>query len=199
MRQHSLRLSRQRVMRSTRIIPARAGFTPPPSPSAAPTRDHPRSRGVYDHVEETADAARGSSPLARGLRPAGQLLQHERRIIPARAGFTPARRSPPWPETGSSPLARGLQGIRVDQANAFGIIPARAGFTVRGGRIGCPSGDHPRSRGVYAFPMTVCVEVTGSSPLARGLPGALDLELHGRRIIPARAGFTRRSSGKATR
>ena len=29
------------------IIPARAGFTPQRTPQGSPTRDHPRSRGVY--------------------------------------------------------------------------------------------------------------------------------------------------------
>ena len=51
---------------------------------------------------------------------------------------------------GSSPLARGLQPNRATTFFYFRIIPARAGFT----RQGLPgflwSGDHPRSRGVYA-------------------------------------------------
>ena len=54
-----------------------------------------------------------------------------------------------------------------------GIIPARAGFTTG-----------TRSR---------CRRRCGSSPLARGLPPAKTAENMPRRIIPARAGFTRRS------
>ena len=50
--------------------------------------------------------------------------------------------------------------------------------------------DHPRSRGVYRNPKMYFYFITGSSPLARGLPdrqcGAISIV----RIIPARAGFT---------
>ena len=50
------------------IIPARAGFTESSRPLSAPSEDHPRSRGVYGAWRFTAEQARGSSPLARGLR-----------------------------------------------------------------------------------------------------------------------------------
>ena len=70
------------------IIPARAGFTPIPTPHKSNSKDHPRSRGVYTAATQIAAPSSGSSPLARGL------LQSERHtqliigIIPARAGFT---------------------------------------------------------------------------------------------------------------
>ena len=71
---------------------------------------------------------------------------------------------------GSSPLARGLLADLRESCQR----------TV----------DHPRSRGVYATAPAVLALVTGSSPLARGLP----LPVHGEKllpgIIPARAGFT---------
>ena len=50
------------------IIPARAGFTPPPRP--------------------TSPDSTGSSPLARGLRGYGRERLVVEGIIPARAGFT---------------------------------------------------------------------------------------------------------------
>ena len=51
----------------TRIIPARAGFTPcKPAPGHDDT-DHPRSRGVYARSPVRRLRERGSSPLARGL------------------------------------------------------------------------------------------------------------------------------------
>ena len=73
------------------IIPARAGFTDPTS--AAPSRwtDHPRSRGVYTPESQPVTAKDGSSPLARGLRPACTAPHSRVRIIPARAGFTQVR------------------------------------------------------------------------------------------------------------
>ena len=50
------------------IIPARAGFTRPRFSESARSRDHPRSRGVYNSCEITLRIVLGSSPLARGLR-----------------------------------------------------------------------------------------------------------------------------------
>ena len=52
--------------------------------------DHPRSRGVYVRDWARRRAAAGSSPLARGLRPAGGCAISDQGIIPARAGFTVA-------------------------------------------------------------------------------------------------------------
>ena len=49
------------------IIPARAGFTRSASTRIRPTRDHPRSRGVYAVMGGLPGSGFGSSPLARGL------------------------------------------------------------------------------------------------------------------------------------
>ena len=192
------------------IIPARAGFTSRGCRRRRRRADHPRSRGVYPLRPRTSDQERGSSPLARGLRVGGLGQGGPERIIPARAGFTPARASrvsyvwdhprsrgvyiiPAAAEhdaPGSSPLARGLPDPAVLAAQVLRIIPARAGFTGRrGSRCGAPR-DHPRSRGVYTTITTDEEDDMGSSPLARGLrfiSGSLRL---GFGIIPARAGFT---------
>ena len=70
------------------IIPARAGFTTACGSRSRWTRDHPRSRGVYQGEAGPGGAGRGSSPLARGL-PADRVGFHwVTGIIPARAGFT---------------------------------------------------------------------------------------------------------------
>ena len=152
------------------IIPARAGFTWPSAESSAPDRDHPRSRGVYAKVNSDNLTAEGSSPLARGLPDDGEVVMRDRRIIPARAGFTckdevalrraedhPRSRGvyrhgvhSPQPGRGSSPLARGL--------------PRATALTCR------PPSDHPRSRGVYRTSSGAKEPRVGSSPLARGLP-----------------------------
>ena len=53
-----------------------------------------------------------------------------------------------------------------------------------------PTGDHPRSRGVYVMRNAIEKGEEGSSPLARGLlfvNGGLSNHAG---IIPARAGFT---------
>ena len=192
------------------IIPARAGFTSTPGPPSGRDGDHPRSRGVYDPVQDGLGGRLGSSPLARGLHRRESLNACQRGIIPARAGFTRGQSCSgrrPWDHPrsrgvydkganltefveGSSPLARGLLEKIVAQAQKQGIIPARAGFTgaAAPARVLCP--DHPRSRGVYCLCFAFRVCVLGSSPLARGLLGIGTQ--HGARpgIIPARAGFT---------
>ena len=53
------------------IIPARAGFTTPGTGWGRPSRDHPRSRGVYHARHGMGPSVQGSSPLARGLRRRG--------------------------------------------------------------------------------------------------------------------------------
>ena len=175
---------------STRIIPARAGFTRCGRDGSGATSDHPRSRGVYSRRRGRRGGVSGSSPLARGLR-LGRLWWSCRvRIIPARAGFTWASHcddlaSSDHPRSrgvylhgmdgtvmddGSSPLARGLRDFSGDFSGRGGIIPARAGFTPSSQVIAPYLKDHPRSRGVY-LPASHVMHVSI-------------------RIIPARAGFT---------
>ena len=133
------------------IIPARAGFTPGCRYRGWHVEDHPRSRGVYDGKVSADAMGTGSSPLARGLRPAAALTALGLRIIPARAGFTVLsirltvrRRDHPRSrgvyssfgvtitvDAGSSPLARGLPHIQLQSELRGRIIPARAGFTER--------------------------------------------------------------------
>ena len=172
------------------IIPARAGFTSPPTARAPATADHPRSRGVYHLQASAVQAMRGSSPLARGLPTTIRRSARRWRIIPARAGFThrprrhelrhrdhPRSRGVYSPRStgmtrvgGSSPLARGLQ----RGPGAHPTIPM----------------DHPRSRGVYGRRTRSWTPESGSSPLARGLPLTVTTIRQTDRIIPARAGFT---------
>ena len=206
-----LRTSARAALRAPRIIPARAGFTRCSCASSVSARDHPRSRGVYRIMSSTSARADGSSPLARGLPDRSQHPAGGPGIIPARAGFTPwTSSSGSWsadhPRSrgvynastkassasgGSSPLARGLLRYESEGRSPSGIIPARAGFTPRPVRPSRPSSDHPRSRGVYASASSSQSSVVGSSPLARGLPGGSSGPQGPRRIIPARAGFTR--------
>ena len=91
---------------------------------------------------------------------------------------------------GSSPLARGLRERCRIRGGRWGIIPARAGFTQERRASTHPAGDHPRSRGVYDVAALPPLLTWGSSPLARGLPVSIGSQWWGRRIIPARAGFT---------
>ena len=114
---------------TTRIIPARAGFTHRPASAGGTRKDHPRSRGVYALKGMMTDDAVGSSPLARGLRRWSRTQINRSGIIPARAGFTDWERPIVGDAPGSSPLARGLQIKTIPDGAMRGIIPARAGFT----------------------------------------------------------------------
>ena len=205
-----LPVGNHRLVPSCRIIPARAGFTPGPSPENLHRWDHPRSRGVYSMGCMIRFLPAGSSPLARGLRPSVGMGHVRSRIIPARAGFTMSTRSDTRPkkdhprsrgvyprrgvqihiDRGSSPLARGLLAGLVGGLGVPGIIPARAGFTAPGRAPWAAPADHPRSRGVYCPSGSTRSSLSGSSPLARGLPPEILWRPVENRIIPARAGFT---------
>ena len=193
-----------------RIIPARAGFTDARAEHPDGCKDHPRSRGVYAAHSLSRWSTCGSSPLARGLHNDPLDSDASRRIIPARAGFTPrqdAARSRPrdhprsrgvyrqgdaglGEDVGSSPLARGLRRRQGGDGAVGGIIPARAGVTEDRSLGPKHDRDHPRSRGVYASSGSPEGVPGGSSPLARGLRPPRWPCGGPVRIIPARAGFT---------
>ena len=193
------------------IIPAHAGFTEAMRRTRTSPGDHPRTRGVYVGVPASTTRAAGSSPHTRGLRRLGVGVGTQPGIIPAHAGFT--RRRPCRPRTGadhprtrgvypfvhtvlphhpgSSPHTRGLHLNLDGVTERSGIIPAHAGFTSVTPPSRWSSGDHPRTRGVYAPEGLEPPTRRGSSPHTRGLrptrPTASRLE----GIIPAHAGFTR--------
>ena len=201
----------------TRIIPARAGFTAGISMARILILDHPRSRGVYLTSWSRQHIMTGSSPLARGLQRQAREVFLKIRIIPARAGFTdnptdfqvygkdhPRSRGvyrasicASYSLRGSSPLARGLLGHEAAQDARVRIIPARAGFTSIFIISGSTGTDHPRSRGVYSSVRVLTRRAVGSSPLARGLRPPSSRNARRRRIIPARAGFTREYSWRS--
>ena len=196
--------------RRRRIIPARAGFTPPVRVSSRPRTDHPRTRGVYVTMTWPTPRLRGSSPHTRGLLQQPEDRRRERRIIPAHAGFTPrpaaaGRRTTDHPRTrgvyiprwvrgsarvGSSPHTRGLRDLDVADLCGARIIPAHAGFTSRPRSCPWPARDHPRTRGVYVVTSSSTVFAKGSSPHTRGLPVDQGLDGGSPGIIPAHAGFT---------
>ena len=196
--------------RSCRIIPARAGSTPPYRTCRRLTRDHPRSCGEHHAVPVDVILCLGSSPLVRGARWNGNIRCIRIGIIPARAGST-LRTSPcmqaPWDHPrscgehpyggvlnicilGSSPLVRGARRCTASRRTASRIIPARAGSTRSSRAHRGMRGDHPRSCGEHTVLPLVSIGVRGSSPLVRGalFPAHThSLEIG---IIPARAGST---------
>ena len=172
------------------IIPARAGFTARCTVVHETTPDHPRSRGVYCPQDKHVHPLLGSSPLARGLHRDVAPIDGLDGIIPARAGFTELNIRGSAID-GDHPRSRGVYGPTVPAtASALASSPLARGLRRRPSRRGRRPPDHPRSRGVYASTRSPGASGAGSSPLARGLRHAdLGVDL-GRRIIPARAGFT---------
>ena len=73
-----------------------------------------------------------------------------------------------------------------------GIIPARAGSTRIFMSASGTDEDHPRSCGEHRVPWATCRRRSGSSPLVRGALDGRGLAASSWRIIPARAGSTRR-------
>ena len=197
---------------TTRLTLARAGRTRGVIVSCLLCSAHPRSCGADGLVVVGAGADGGSSPLVRGGRWLWVAERVSGRLIPARAGRTVAlgcragvRAAHPRScgadsamsrmvsrMPGSSPLVRGGLGDVADGVSHARLIPARAGRT-----IGRPTRQirpraHPRSCGADALGRLSVGRAYGSSPLVRGgltLAGRLPSAL---RLIPARAGRTRR-------
>ena len=193
-----------------RIIPALAGNTIYTFNYFAVAKDHPRSRGEYDHGCDEFPGHRGSSPLSRGIHgPALDALGSER-IIPALAGNTlslcqlpsPLKDHPrsrgEYPRTvvtqdgvlGSSPLSRGIPIGAGPITDGPRIIPALAGNTLRVWLRAVVRTDHPRSRGEYFSAEPSTASWVGSSPLSRGIHMPTIALVRGGRIIPALAGNT---------
>ena len=152
------------------IIPARAGFTFCTPGMFSRTRDHPRSRGVYLMLMMSPLSPWGSSPLARGLLSRPARCQRYRLDHPRSRGVYRGKRDNVVRNHGSSPLARGLLSATWSIICLSRIIPARAGFTEVAGGGTNSTKDHPRSRGVYPRHFQILRRMSGSSPLARGLP-----------------------------
>ena len=100
---------------------------------------------------------------------------------------------------GSSPHARGARGLHHQFLCLVGIIPACAGSTRPRGCRSASRWDHPRMRGEHLLPQLQLVLVAESSSHARRAHGVLHRRPRDRGIIPACAGSTSTSSGRACR
>ena len=200
-----------------RIIPARAGQTRTTGTRTSTSPDHPRACGANHRQIGEFMAEPGSSPRVRGKLGVlgGECLAG--RIIPARAGQTFGlsfrfRGLPDHPRAcgandmmvilsdyliGSSPRVRGKPEALYTHVCAERIIPARAGQTRCCARQAAGWPDHPRACGANCAANPVEHAAHGSSPRVRGKPRRL-LRLSCRfRIIPARAGQTRRGTSRS--
>ena len=197
---------------SLRLIPARAGKTPRPSPEPSTPRAHPRAGGENGMMVEAPKPGAGSSPRGRGKLRRCTGRARRLRLIPARAGKTPSALGSPqpppahpraggenvaaWTEQdradGSSPRGRGKPTISVFWVPLYGLIPARAGKTYPRNSGHRRSRAHPRAGGENKLAMNVSHSSQGSSPRGRGKPRPRGWGKSPFRLIPARAGKTSR-------
>ena len=197
---------------ASRIIPARAGPTTIFLSLISIPSDHPRSCGANVRPPIRLVSLCGSSPLVRGQRWRARSCCRFVRIIPARAG--PTGTGPRKPETtsdhprscganipfsrggspisGSSPLVRGQRALCGKPIDLTRIIPARAGPTPVAEPVPRRLSDHPRSCGANVDARRLLTGWNGSSPLVRGQHPRFQVPPAEVRIIPARAGPTRR-------
>ena len=198
-------------------IPAHAGKTSSSRATSATYRAHPRSRGENAPTPKSIHGDSGASPLTRGKLPDCGGGRKAGRRIPAHAGKTTARQSPPptsWAHprsrgenrrgrrsarspSGASPLTRGKPAVGGLRIGSPGRIPAHAGKTTEFQFQKLTPPAHPRSRGENGTYSHHAAFMRGASPLTRG-------KLHGdsehgqeRGRIPAHAGKTRWGSAQA--
>ena len=98
------------------------------------------------------------------------------------------------PFAGSPPLARGILCILFSLLPPDRITPACAGNTDTSNSSKVLDRDHPRLRGEYRNQLKKHHFLTGSPPLARGIPSTVILFPHFLRITPACAGNTEEST-----
>ena len=171
---------------------------------------HPRACGENTNTCFSLLQTQGSSPRVRGKLLSFHLSPSKRRLIPARAGKTPATapKPPPWrahpracgengPRSrlrpwvwGSSPRVRGKP---ADQSPLIGdvrLIPARAGKTCIHNVLHTMQTAHPRACGENQPRAVGSGRRAGSSPRVRGKPFSFSSRGTHPGLIPARAGKT---------
>ena len=204
------RICQTHCVQHHRLIPARAGKTRVDRSSSKPGRAHPRACGENVGHHGEAQGAAGSSPRVRGKPVQPHACRIPQRLIPARAGKTPAcpRAAPgrgahpracgengSWgkrgtPRGGSSPRVRGKRPSIAQRPRTERLIPARAGKTTRLGAWKHEGEAHPRACGENRAPGHWITDEEGSSPRVRGKLAHYSVPSDMSRLIPARAGKT---------
>ena len=173
---------------------------------------HPRAGGENPYGYSPSAVILGSSPRGRGKRRRAGLDERVNGLIPARAGKTLktasiapvdwahpraggenptfAAKSPMC--AGSSPRGRGKLSEMDRTVLATGLIPARAGKTGQHRGGGGHHRAHPRAGGENSTSDAKPSRGMGSSPRGRGKLHFRDRKPDRQRLIPARAGKTRR-------
>ena len=194
------------------LIPACAGKTARGRRGDSASPAHPRVCGENILGSRTTAAQAGSSPRVRGKQFAACAGDPVGGLIPACAGKTRELEAvgyrfrahprvcgenlldgdPPVTTSGSSPRVRGKHTAGAPLRPDPGLIPACAGKTGRPRTRPWRSGAHPRVCGENPAAATNAEVARGSSPRVRGKRLDVAHALALVRLIPARAGKTRR-------
>ena len=194
------------------LIPARAGKTGAVVVSQSRKAAHPRAGGENSSEAGDEKGATGSSPRGRGKPASDRGHGTPARLIPARAGKTALlqrgqdrRGAHPRAggengsveiqgikKLGSSPRGRGKPRERDGCLVGLGLIPARAGKTPFRLRVQPSRRAHPRAGGENWRAVVWTTAARGSSPRGRGKRMDEGRPWRPPRLIPARAGKTRR-------
>ena len=207
---------RERLLHEQRpgLIPARAGKTLTGHASYTNWQAHPRACGENCVGMMLAAARAGSSPRVRGKLESRLQRRAPAGLIPARAGKTPPGAGPPSGRAahpracgengvdlgaaqaagGSSPRVRGKLAVGRRSTDPRGLIPARAGKTGARPCTCCDTGAHPRACGENSRTVDHDGDPDGSSPRVRGKQPHRRSRRRPRRLIPARAGKTPRTT-----
>ena len=152
--------------------------------------DHPRIRGEHRRHRLSLIPHEGSSPHTRGAHRPARSRGHHKRIIPAYAGSTAARRSSST-AISDHPRIRGEHAIpRLRLVEVQGSSPH-----TRGARAGTPQEFTvkriiPAYAGSTASCCALMLFAVGSSPHTRGAPRRRERHRRYSGIIPAYAGST---------
>ena len=206
------RRPRPRVPGNHGLIPARAGKTTPSPTSSPPDPAHPRACGENLHGPVVRAGRGGLIPARAGkTRPASRWASPST-AHPRACGENPGGRRGGGAPPGSSPRVRGKRRGHTATHRPLRLIPARAGKTYRLRGTRNRRGAHPRACGENFVPMLRGHFGDGSSPRVRGKRvlggerydwGGSSPRVRGKRpstkgmirrerLIPARAGKTKR-------
>ena len=194
------------------LIPARAGKTRRAGPSRTGCTAHPRACEENPPLRTARSRTGGSSPRVRGKLAGTRPTTVPTGLIPARAGKTwtlqrPAHTGTAHPracgenglhgrevrlDPGSSPRVRGKRLQLGEKPVQRGLIPARAGKTAPAKSPARSRRAHPRACGENWANAGKELPFEGSSPRVRGKRQDTGVALGRARLIPARAGKTRR-------
>ena len=129
------------------ITPAHAGKSKSCSMLVQAMRDHPRTCGEKDEIEDISQALKGSPPHMRGKVPVWL-------PSPVTTGITPAHAGKRWQQycragkpIGSPPHMRGKVSHLLASNSILGITPAHAGKSCQSSCSPRSCRDHPRTCG----------------------------------------------------